>query len=365
MHRLKFLENNSKNGEQKMSEKVRVLTRTMVNSLAKRKTKLRLLCLVSCVFLTSSSVMLLNTVIGEESSTTKIFTDPLVVQATDIGQNFTVNINVSSVVDLYAWQTGITFNPTVLECTDFYEGEFLKRSNETTLFVKHFKDMNNTAGIVYMRGCCILGPKPGISGSGQLAYATFRSVGIGVSDFHLTDILLLNGRTEDVEFEVEESFTVNLQGTNYGVKIANNLTGESNPTNPPLSGVFDTTFSSNEKKISFDARTVEDWFCQLIVPKVLLRCNAPSEWSIKVDGTPIYYTATENSTHTLLNFKHGKGNHAVEITGTEIGAPLVPSPPLLFVMAVVLLGLVALIVALIDLKKTRNVFGYKHTLGLR
>ena len=337
----------------------------MVNSLAKRKTKLRLLCLVSCVFLTSSSVMLLNTGIGEESSTTKIFTDPLVVQATDIGQNFTVNINVSSVVDLYAWQTGITFNPTVLECTGFYEGEFLKRANETTLFLKHFKDMNNTAGIVYFRGCCILGPKPGINGSGQLAYVTFKSIGIGISDFHLTDILLLNTMLEDIEFEVAESFTVNVYGTNYAVNIANNLTGETSPTNPPLSGVFSTVFSVSDKKISFDARTVEDWFCQVSIPKTLLKCTTLSEWTIKVDGNAVYYTATENSTHTLLNFTHGKGNHAVEITGTEIGAPLVPSPPPLFVMAVVLLGLVALIVALIDLKKMRNMFGYKHTLGLR
>jgi len=319
------------------------------------------------MLLTNSSVILLNTVNAQESSTTEIFTDPLTVQATDIGQNFTVNINISNVVDLYAWQTGITFNPAVLECTGFYQGEFLRRSNETTLFLEHFKDVNNTAGIVYMRGCCILGPKPGISGSGKLAYATFRSIGTGVSDFHLTDIVLLNSNLEDVEFEVEESFTANLQGTNYGVKIVNNLTGESNPTNPPLSGVFGTTFSSNDKKISFDACTVGDWFCQLSVPKALLRCNDLSEWTIEVDGTHIYYTATENSTHTSLNFKHGKGNHTVEIIGTEIGAeiPVVPSPLLLFVIAAALLGLVALIIALIDLKKTRNVLGYKHTLGLR
>jgi len=320
------------------------------------------------MLLTNSSMILLNTVNAQESPTTEIFTDPLTLQATDIGQNFTVNINISNVVNLYAWQTGITFNPTVLKCTGFYEGEILRRTNERTVFVEpFFKNMNNTAGIVYPRGCCIVGPKPGISGSGKLAYATFRSIGTGVSDFHLTDTILINSNLEDVEFEVEESFTANLQGTNYGVKIVNNLTGESNPTNPPLSGVFGTTFSSNDKKISFDARTVGDWFCQLSVPKALLRCNALSEWTIKVDGTHIYYTPTENSTHTSLNFKHGKGNHTVEIIGTEIGAeiPVVPSPLLLFVIAAALLGLVALIIALIDLKKTRNVLGYKHTLGLR
>jgi len=333
----------------------------VVISSTKRRMKLKgLLGLVLCVFLAGSSVILLDTVAGEESQTTRIFTDPSGVQLADISQNFTVNINISNVVDLYAWQTGITFNPGVLECTGFYEGEFLRRSDETTIFVKHIKDMNNTLGIVYFRGCCLLGPVPGVNGSGQLAYVTFRSIGIGVSDFHLTDVLLLNTELEDVKFEVVESFTVPAYEIDYGVKIANNLTGVSNPTDPPLSGVFDTAFSMPDKKISFDALTIEDWFCQVSIPKELLRCNALSEWTIKVDGAPISYIATENATYTSLHFNHSKGNHTVEIIGTEIIKAPDLAPPLILVAAVALLGLVSLTVALLDFKKTRRVLGYKQ-----
>jgi hypothetical protein len=267
-----------------------------------------------------------------------------------------VNINVSNVVDLYGWQTGITFNPNVLECTGFYEGEFLKRSNETTLFLEHVMDMNNTLGIVYFRGSCILGPKPGINGSGQLAYVDFTSVGIGISDFHLTDVVLLNTKLEEIAFEIIETLTVDVNGTIYDVGIENNLRGVNGPSNPPLTGVFETAFSVDDKEISFDAHAVEDWYCQVSVPKTLLKCTILSEWIVNVDGSPMSYAATENSTHTLLQFEHSEGNHIVEIVATDIanGNPLDLGPPLHYFIVAMLFGFVTLTVALMDLKRTRK-----------
>lgn len=272
--------------------------------------------LILVVFLTGAFAVPLNTVNAEES-TTEIFTDPLTVQANEIGQSFTVNINISNVVDLYAWQTGITFNPLVLECVDFYEGEFLRRGG-VTLFLEHYKDVDNTLGIVYFRGCCLLGSVPGVSESGQLASVTFRSVGIGISDFHLTDVILLNSELAEIEFEVMESFTVQVYGANYRVKIINNLTGITNPPDPPQSGTFDLSFSRQDKKISFDEYSHKDWFCRITVPKELLRCDSLSDWTIKVDGASISYIVMENDTHTSLYFIHGNGTHIVEVIGTEV-----------------------------------------------
>jgi hypothetical protein len=277
----------------------------------------RIFVLLLFVFLISSSVIVLNTATAEEQQTAKVFADPPAVQSTGIGQNFTVNINVSDVVGLYGWQTGVTFNPNVLMCTGFYQGEFLRRPGGSTIFAQHYLDMNNTLGIVYSRGCTLLGPVAGVNGSGQLAYVTFTSVGVGVSDFHLTDILLLNMTIEDIPFEVVENFTVPVDGTNYGAGIADNLTGVPDPANPPVSGVFNTAFNMRDKSIDFSVLATENWYCQVSVPKALLRCAAPSDWSVRVDGTPIPYDATENATCTVLYFSHNKGDHAVEITGTE------------------------------------------------
>jgi hypothetical protein len=321
----------------------------------------RTLVLLLCTILAGSFVRL-TTVRAQQPQTTTVFTDPFFVESTAIGQNFTVNINVSDVVRLYGWQTGVTFDPKVLECTGFYEGEFLNRSGQTTWWLKNNKGVNNTLGMVYFDGCCILGLAPGVNGSGQLAYATFRSVGIGVSNFHLTDVILVDINAvdlmpEEIPFEVAESFTVPVNGANYSVNITDNLTGETSPVNPPSSGLFNTSFSISDKKISFEALTVKDWFCEVIVPKELLRCNTPSEWTIRVDGAPVPYTATENATCTSLSFTHDKGNHTIEISGTQavMATPNNLPPPPLLVATAAALGLVILTLALVDFRKTRNV----------
>ena len=220
-----------------------------LSSLKIQKMKLKTaLGLLLFAFLMSSSVIPLNTVVAGEQNTTRIFPDPPVLETTGVGESFTVNINVSDVIDLYGWQAGITFNPAVLECTAFFEGEFLRRPGGSTVFAKHAMDMNNTLGIVYCRGCCLLGPVPGVNGSGQLAYVTFTSVGIGVSDFHLTDLMLLDDNLGDIPFEAMESFTVPVNGTSYGIVIADNLTGVANQVSAPLSGVFATAFSVHERR---------------------------------------------------------------------------------------------------------------------
>jgi len=336
-----------------MKEKTReVLRHNTLNLFGRRKIKLRrLLGLMLSVFLTISSVILLKTVTAQEPLTT-VLTDPLMVQATNVGQIFTVNINVSDVTDLYAWQTGITFSPEVLECAGFYEGEFLERSGEKRIFLEHGKDMDNALGIVYFRGCCLLGSVPGVDGSGQLAYATFKSVGVGISDFHLTDVVLLNSKLENVKFTVAEGFTVQVYGVNYHVGIINNFTGIENSPDSPLSGTFNTSLNINDKNIGFDVLTTEGWFCGVNVPKALLR----GDWTIKVDGASLPYTTAGNVTHTSLHFEYGKGSHTVEITGTEIvnGMPGDFAQPLFLAVAVALLGLVTLTVALRDFEKTRK-----------
>ena len=91
------------------------------------------------------------------------------------------------------------------------------------------------------------------------------------------------------------------------------------------------------------------------VPKELLRCDALSGWAVKVDGVPVSYDATENTTYTALYFRREEGNHTVEISGTEIigGLPKNLAPPVLIV-AVALTGSAALVMAIIDLRKTRS-----------
>ncbi|HEY4674574.1 MAG TPA: cohesin domain-containing protein [Candidatus Bathyarchaeia archaeon] len=141
------------------------------------------------------------------------------VEGTVIGEKITVNINVSGVTNLFGWQAGVTFNPKVLNCIEYHEGEFLSRAvNRSinpasgTLWYGGLRQLrwNNTEGVIYYHGCSILRSDPGVTGSGQLGYIVFEVVGIGVSDLRLTDVILVDSKMEAVPHEVVDISTVSI-----------------------------------------------------------------------------------------------------------------------------------------------------------
>lgn len=316
-------------------------------------------------------------------SSTAMFTDPSMVQSTVIGENFIVSLEVSDVVRLFAWQANFTLDPNIFECTGFFEGEFLRRPGGLTFFgcvganlpstfatsganLTDLPDGPYTPGSVLAGGVAVSGV---VSGSGQLAYATFTTVGIGVSDLHLNGAMLWGGNNglESIPFKTMESFTVPVNGTNYRVQIADNLTGLVETTSSPT-GVFNPSFNMQNKTLSFQAVAVENWFCQVAIPKELLSCDTLSEWTVKMDGTPIPYNATESTASTVLYFTNAGGQHAVEVIGRNVAGansgpqsnpqnpsgPEHPDPPTLLVLMAASLCLITLMVALVDLRKTRS-----------
>jgi multiple sugar transport system substrate-binding protein len=114
-----------------------------------------------------------------------------------IGEIFTVNITVVNVTDLYTWQAGMTFNPSVLKALSIAEGEFLKRAGVTTLWTPG--SIDNTNGIIHYSACSITGSTPGVNGSGQLMSITFKVKNNGNSALNLTDVLLLNSSLMPIE----------------------------------------------------------------------------------------------------------------------------------------------------------------------
>ncbi|MGD0159984.1 MAG: CARDB domain-containing protein [Candidatus Bathyarchaeia archaeon] len=297
---------------------------------------------------------------------TTLFTEPSAVESTSLGQDFTVNIRISNVYNLWEWSAGIDFNSSILKCTGFYEGDFLKESAEFTGFttMSYSNPSNQLESTPLANDFLADLNVAGASGSGQLAYLKFTSVGIGVSDIRLIDTYLMSGGFASngeayIPAEVIESFTVPSNGTNFGVQVADNVTGVTK-TNAP-SGLFNAVFNATDKEIRFDVLSMENWFLQISVPKKLLTCNLTSQWTIKVDGIPISYTATETAVATALSFQRVQGNHTVEIIGTNVlgenlNFPPAQSlaPPSLLVAIAASLCVVTLLVALVDLRRTRS-----------
>jgi hypothetical protein len=104
-----------------------------------------------------------------------------------VGQDFSLNISISNVVDMAAWQAKLTWSTTILDAVNATEGSFLKTGGGT--FFYH--TINNTIGYVMM-DCTLLENVSGVNGSGTLAMMWFHVKASGSCDLTLSDTDLVN-----------------------------------------------------------------------------------------------------------------------------------------------------------------------------
>ena len=276
-----------------------------------------LLSIVTVSVVTASPI----SIVTKTNSTTKVYLDPPTINGTVIGVNntVTVNINISDALEVYCWQAGLNFNPNLLECTGFDEGEFLKRGG-LTLWAPG--TINNTAGTIEAYGSTLTGEGVKADGSGRLAYATFKVKAPGVSDIHLRDVIVTDWEWKDVAVNITDVYTVLVDTTPHTVVTVSNSTGiEVIWNGKPVtvgSGFYDHAFNKTLKEISFKATGPHPFFSNIAIPKeVLAPPEDPYVWAVIVDAVPLSSekrTITENATHTSIYFTCEIGLHNVQIT---------------------------------------------------
>ncbi len=116
-----------------------------------------------------------------------------------IGDVFSINVTTNDIVDLYAFQFSVTFDPTILSAMAVHEGGFLSQAG-TTFFVPGAID--NAIGRVDFVANTLLGPISGVSGTGSLALLTFSAVGVGLSQLNFSDLLFLDSLLGDIAIDV-------------------------------------------------------------------------------------------------------------------------------------------------------------------
>ena len=127
------------------------------------------------------------------SSSTTVYVDPQTSVGT-IGQNFTININISNVIDLYGWEFKLGWNSTILDAVSVAEGSFLKSGGETFFTYK----VNNTEGFV-LADCTLLGDVSGVHGNGTLASVEFHVKTYGNCTLDLYDTTLVSSSEQPIE----------------------------------------------------------------------------------------------------------------------------------------------------------------------
>lgn len=125
-----------------------------------------------------------------------ILADPVLsvvpVSASNVNVRSTVSydINISNVTDLYAFQFDLTFNHAIVSAVSIAEGSFLSSSCGSTCFIPGVID--NLGGTIAGNADTLIGPLPGVSGSGTLAILTLQGVAAGSSSIGLVNALLLD-----------------------------------------------------------------------------------------------------------------------------------------------------------------------------
>jgi len=143
-----------------------------------------------------------------------------------IGQDFSIDINISEVIDLYGWELKLGWNNTILDLVNVMEGGFLKNGGNTFFNYK----INSTLGYVLI-DCTLLGDIRGVNGSGTLASIQFYVKEAGECVLDLYDTILVSSFEQQIEHTVVDGYCYAISETFHDIAITNvtlskNIVGE-------------------------------------------------------------------------------------------------------------------------------------------
>ena len=170
--------------------------------------------------------------VGADTQLTKLFVDPPTYTATQLGEVFTININIINAQNLAGYQFNLSYNTTLLDAMDAVEGPFPQPPIDCLVKI------NEPEGHIQMMVIC--GPT---EGNGTLATITFNATYAGSAScaLHLYDTELADINGEPITHEVEHgkyefrilSLTVTTDKPFYhleeNIEINANLTLDSSP----------------------------------------------------------------------------------------------------------------------------------------
>jgi hypothetical protein len=117
-----------------------------------------------------------------------------------VGQPFAIDIVGRGMTDLYAFQFSLGFNSTVISANGIREGTLLSGGG-ATFFIPGTAD--NNAGTISLTASTLIGPVPGVSGSGVLATVIFTGLTSGESLINLSDVTLLDSNLSPIRTDVQ------------------------------------------------------------------------------------------------------------------------------------------------------------------
>lgn len=280
-------------------------------------------------------------VASPDPATATVYVYPATINATAAGQSFTVEIRVNNVIDLYAWQIGLTWDPDLLEIdvsgsyNGFGFGPFL--GTFMTDYIGSPGEINNITGEIYPPSWATRNDTTGVDGSGTLAYIDLVAKKAGTSNVHLAEITLRNSDAEEIPTNVVGVFTVIVEeNPPFHIVTVNNLTG----SYPPYRlRVYDYSFNLSAKRISFNVTGPPGnvTICNITIPKTLMWVDVLDEWNVTINGAPLSIqerTVTYNGTHYSIYFTCNTSIITIQV----ISKYVVPEFPLIMIVTLLIIS---------------------------
>ena len=119
----------------------------------------------------------------------------------NVGENFTIEVKVSNVTDLYGYEFHLRWNSSLLDCVEVNEGPFLKSGGSTFFTYK----INSTGGCMVV-DCTLLGDIQGVNGNGTLTIIKFYIKTMGECLLDLYDTILLDSAEQPIEHSTTDGY---------------------------------------------------------------------------------------------------------------------------------------------------------------
>jgi hypothetical protein len=113
-----------------------------------------------------------------------------------LGGEVSLNVDVSGLSDLFAFQFDVVFNPAALEAISVTEGALF--SGIGVSFSPGFID--NTTGNITSVLDSLGGPGVGTNSAGTLAQINLKTLAVGSSGIELTNVILLDSSLNEIAF---------------------------------------------------------------------------------------------------------------------------------------------------------------------
>lgn len=159
------------------------------------------------------SFMLAFSVCRVAAASTALAVDPP-TSTVNVGDSFTVNVNVTNVVNLTAWELKLYYKNTMLNCTNAVEGPFLQAGGSTFF--------NKTFSSNYVLAYATIFGAFGVTGSGVLVTFTFKALSAGITNLTLNDTKLVDEKMPPQPIpHVDYNGTVTVVGAAHDVAVTN------------------------------------------------------------------------------------------------------------------------------------------------